>query len=233
MSRLSLRTIQRKRFRLAWAIILAIILLLLALWGYKEAASIRTHSLPVGNITLSVPYSKYLVNETITFTLKNNYNSPFFFANGCPSEPLRVYRLEGGVWVRLHDTASVGACPSEERQIVVPANGTVSGNFAAWHNLFNQPGRYRVVAFVEYYSALLYQDFDVIAVPAPIHAVVPPTSSAITRPSLRLPLLLPLTRPSTPLPSTRPPLLPPPSTPPPSTPPPSTPPVPPIEPGEQ
>lgn len=160
-----LRAQQRHRFRVFWFVAIALLLLLVLTWLYYAAASIRTHTLPVGEIQLSVPYSKYLVDEPITFTVKNNYNSPVYFANACPQEPLSVYRLVKGVWLRIHDTASLRDCPDENRQILVPANGSVNGNFGPWHNLFNQPGRYRVVAYVEYYSALPYQEFDVIAAP--------------------------------------------------------------------
>ena len=176
MSRALLQAHQRHRFRLAWAVILSLLVVLGAAWLFRAAANIRTHTLPVGNIALNVPYSKYLINEPITFTVKNNYNSPIYLSNECPKEPLNVYRLVGGVWVRLHDTAAVKDCPNEDRQILVPANSSVNGNFASWHNLFNQPGRYRVVAYVEYYSALPYQEFDVIAPAALFQAAIAPAA---------------------------------------------------------
>jgi hypothetical protein len=152
--------------RVIWAIVYAALAVMFMLGLYWTAQRIRTHTLPVGSIQLTVPYSKYLVGETVSFTIKNNYNSPVYLLNHCPDEPLEVYRLENGQWVRQHDEASLDDCPDERRQISVPANGLVSGSFAPWRNLFKQPGKYRVVAFVEYYNALPYQDFEVIALPA-------------------------------------------------------------------
>ncbi len=177
MTRVLLRARQRSHFRLVWSITIGVILVLVTAWVYKAASNVRTHTLPVGGIKLSVPYSKYLVNEPITFTITNLYNSPIYIANACPSEPLSVYRQVNGVWVRLHDTATAKGCSKEDRRIVVPANGFVNGNFSAWPHLFNQPGHYRVVAYVEYYSALEFQEFDVIAVPPPFIAALSPAAT--------------------------------------------------------
>ena len=153
--------------RVGWVVFYVVLLGLLLLGVYKVLGNIKTHSLPAGEVQLIVPYSKYLVGEAITFTVKNNYNSPVYLVNDCPAEPLNVYREENGTWLRVHDRASVGDCPTENREITVKANGSVDGSFASWHNLFKIPGKYRVVAYVEYYDALPYQEFEVIA-PAPV-----------------------------------------------------------------
>lgn len=155
------------RTRLAWAIVYGLLAVVVLIGIFKLASHIRTHTLPVGQIELSVPYSKYLVGEAVTFTIKNNYNSPVYISNQCPSEPLNVYRQESGKWVRIHDLASSKDCSIEDRQVKIPANGSVSGNFAPWRHLFDQPGKYRIVAYVEYYNALPYQDFEVITPPPP------------------------------------------------------------------
>jgi hypothetical protein len=183
MSRLQLRLKQRHRFRIAVGCFVSIMVAISLGWFWHEADSIRTHTLPVGNIQVSLPYSKYLINEPISFTVKNNYNSPVYFANDCPQEPLSVYRLTGSSWIRIHDTARFGACPQEDRRIVVPAYGQVQGNFAAWPKLFNQPGHYRIVAYVEYYATLPYQDFDVVTPPAPILAIASQLQAAAQTPS--------------------------------------------------
>lgn len=182
--------------RLAWIAFWIVFLGFLIYGLYQAASTMQLRSLPTGQIQLIVPYSKYIVGETVTFTVKNNYNSPISLTNGCPSEPLNVYRLENGSWVRIHDTAAINECPKENRQIVIAANSSVSGSFAPWHHLFNTPGRYRVVAYVEYYDALPYQDFEVIAkyIPVP-KPVVPIIRTQITTTPVR-------SEPSTPTPTT-------------------------------
>jgi len=153
------------RLRIIWVGVYIIIAACFVFGMYVAANRMRTHILPVGQIQLSVPYSKYLVGEAISFSIKNNFNSPVYVLNNCPGEPLAVYHLENGIWIRIHDKASISECPDEQRQVSVPANGVVNGTFASWHNLFNKPGKYRVVAFVEYYNALPYQEFEVDEAP--------------------------------------------------------------------
>ena len=150
---------------------------------YAVTDSIRTHTMPVGQIELAVPYSKYLVGEEVKFTIKNHYNSPIYFTNKCPAEPLNVYRLENGSWVRVHDTATNKDCAKEERQIMIPANSNASGSFAPWHNLFKTPGKYRVVAYVEYYNALPFQEFEVINTLIPAVASPIKTNSSAANPT--------------------------------------------------
>lgn len=172
-----LRYANSKRFsRVAWLIFWTILLGLLMYGFYQLIGHIQMRSLPVGQIQLIVPYSKYLVGEPITFTIKNNYNSSIYLSNDCPAEPLMVYRQENSAWVRINDTASISDCPTESRQIEVSANSSVNGSFAPWHNLFKQPGKYRIVAYVEYYDSLPYQDIEVVAkyVPPPKPATVVP-----------------------------------------------------------
>ena len=154
------------RQRIIWIIIYSVVLSTLVLGLYKFAEHLRTHSVPVGQITLNIPYTRYLVGEPITFTINNNFNSPVYITNQCPREPLSVYRYDNSQWVRIHDIAAEKECPDEERLEMVPANGSVSGSFVPWHNLFSQPGKYRVVVYVAYYNTLPYQDFEVIAAPA-------------------------------------------------------------------
>lgn len=152
-------------FRIIWLLVYVIIAVALVVGLLEAASRIKTHTLPVGQVQLSVPYSTYVVGETVSFTIKNNFNSTIYIANQCPSEPLNVYRWDVGSWVRIHDQAAQSDCASEQRQVTIPPHGTQSGSFGPWHHLFNQPGKYRIVAYVDFYDALPYQDFDVIAKP--------------------------------------------------------------------
>lgn len=175
--------------RIWWLLFYLVVLTALIVGALKLLDNIKTRNLPAGQIQLSIPYSKYALSDTITFTIKNGYNSPVYLVNDCPSEPLNVYRQENGSWVRIHDTASLSDCPTEGRQIEVPASGQVNGSFAPWHNLFNVPGKYRVVAYVEYYDALPYQDFEVVAdppSPKPKPVVVVP-APVVTQPTYYTP----------------------------------------------
>lgn len=200
--------------RIFWMATYAIAVIVILSVGYILASAIRTRSLPNGKVTLSVPYSQYLVGENITFTLTNNYNSSIYVTNKCPTEPLDVYRYENNQWVRLHDTASEKDCSDENRQISIAANSSMTGTFAPWHNLFNKPGKYRVVAYVEYYNSLPYQDFEIIEKPiAPaVVAINPstptssntPTSTPYTSPTSSTPSSTP-SQPTTPSQQTPPP----------------------------
>jgi len=133
------------------------------------ADQVQSHTLPTGNVTLTTDYSKYVVGETVGFTIKNNYNSSIHMENSCPDEPLTVYKLVDNKWVRQHAQASPKDCPAESREVSVAAGQSVSGSFKAWPKLFSTPGKYRVVAFVEYYNSLPYKDIEIIDKPAPVN----------------------------------------------------------------
>lgn len=165
------------RTRLTW-IAVYVVMICGALYGlYIVANRSRTHTIPVGTIELSIPYSRYLVGEPITFTVKNHFNSPVFITNQCPNEPFNVYRYENNTWVRIHDVASEKDCRDENRLEKVPANGSVSGSYEPWQNLFNKAGKYRIVIYVAYYNTLPYQDFEIIDKPAV--PVVPTVKASI------------------------------------------------------
>jgi len=155
------------RFRASWSIVYILAISLIVFLAGSAAMGIRTHSLPTGSVKLSVPYSKYLVGETISFTIQNNYNSSINVVNNCPAEPLAVYYQVNGSWVRQHGQALLDECPNEDRQVSVKPGGSIDGSFKPWQNLFGKPGKYRIVAFVEYYNALPYQDIEVIASESP------------------------------------------------------------------
>ncbi len=189
----------RRRRLVGW--ILFYILLALAVLAilYYVATQIRTHTLPVGQIQLDIPHSQYLVGETVTFEIKNYLNAPVYVVNKCPGEPLAVYIKQNGIWVRVHDQANAKDCPAEDRQVSIAANSSLNGSFAAWHQLFHQPGLYRVVAVVEHYNALPYQDFEVITPPPPAPI---PTPIPTPRPT---PIIKYIPAPATPRPTPLPP----------------------------
>lgn len=150
------------RSHIKWAIFWLVVIIACCVSFYQVAAHIRTHSEPVGKMELIVPYTKYLIGEDVSFTLKNGYNGTVYVTNNCPTEPLLVYKLTDGKWVRIHDEANESECSTQDREIAVPPNGEVSGSFAKWKNLFSTVGKYRVVAFVQYYNSLPYADFEII-----------------------------------------------------------------------
>ena len=162
------------RTYLKWTLVYVIIAGLVIAIVMLLATRIRTYSIPSGALSLTTPYSRYLVGEPVTFTLRNNFNAPIYVTNNCPSEPLAVYYQVNGVWQPVHDTTSIDSCASSARQIVIPVGGEQQGSFAAWPNLFSTPGKYRIVAFVEYFNAVPYQDIEIVAKPVPV--VVQPTT---------------------------------------------------------
>lgn len=192
-----------RRILIFWISFYAVITIIGAFFFYQAADKIKLHTVPSGSVELSIPYSKYLVGEVVSFTLKNNYNSPIYVNNNCPNEPLAIYRLEGSEWTRIHDQTSIEKCPTQDRQVSVPANGVIGGSFEPWEHLFEKPGQYRVVAYVEYYNELPHQDFEVIAkpeIPAPTITQKPnATANAISTPPT---VTSPVATPQAPQPST-------------------------------
>lgn len=133
---------------------------------FVAGTRITTKTLPEGNITVTTPYQTYLLGEEITFTVHNNFNSSIVLKNNCPTEPLDVYRYENDKWVRIHDTADSKACMSNQRMVTIPANGQRDASFASWPRLFDKPGKYRIVAYVDYYEQLPFADFEIIEKPS-------------------------------------------------------------------
>jgi hypothetical protein len=125
---------------------------------------------PVGSIEVSTKYSTYLLGDTVDFTVKNNFNTTVYIDNNCPSEPLEVYRMVGTTWTRIHDTASAKNCTTEDRKVPIPAKGTQTATFKNWPHLFDQPGKYRIVVYVQYFGQVPYRDFEIIARP-PLPAI--------------------------------------------------------------
>lgn len=161
----------RKRWALFYIILAAVLIAAFLL----VAGRIRTYTVPAGAISLTVPYKTYLVGEPITFTVSNGYNSAIYITNKCPHEPLAVYRQEGEVWKRIHAETETKNCSDADRQVRVAPGGQQSGSYANWPSLFAQPGKYRIVAYVEYFNAAPYQDFEIISRPVAAPAPARPT----------------------------------------------------------
>jgi hypothetical protein len=161
------------RSRRKWIILYAALIVGLLAGFYLMVGRLRTHTLPHGQIELSVPYSKYLLGETVNFTVTNNFNSPVYAINNCPSEPLGIYRLDGNTWTRVRDKANK-TCTADDRRVSIPAHGSMTVSLAPWTHLFEKPGKYRAVLLVEYYNSLPYQEFEVITAPP---KATPPASS--------------------------------------------------------
>lgn len=163
----------RTRRLILWIAFYALVFVLFVAGLYAAANQIRTHILPVGQIQLNIPHSQYIVGEPITFQIINKLNAPIYVINKCPAEPLAVYYKQGGVWLRVHADTNSNECPEKNRQEPIAANSTREGSFKDWASMFAKPGQYRVVAVVEQYNALPYQDFEVIVPPAPAPKPVP------------------------------------------------------------
>lgn len=149
---------------------------------YILAMRLRSRSLPSGSVKIMTDYSTYLAGEEVAFSVTNLYSGTIQINNSCPNEPLDVFRLENGVWVRIHDQTA-NDCEDQDRHISIPANSSVHSSFANWPHLFEKPGKYRIAIYVDYYDSLPYTDFEVIEKPiAPeIPALVEKVAPTITQ----------------------------------------------------
>ncbi len=162
-----MKSVSSRKFQKGLLAGVIVVLFLILFWAINLLGSrIHTRSIPSGSISVSTNYSKYLIGEPVTFTISNNFNSTIYVNNNCPDEPLEVYKYQtDGTWVQVHDDTVTSECKDSDRQIVVAPNDSATGSYERWPNLFKEPGRYRVVAYVEFYNELPYQDFDIVAIP--------------------------------------------------------------------
>ncbi len=174
-----MKSVSSRKFQKGLLIAVVTALLLILFWAFDLLGSrIHTRSIPSGSISVSTNYSKYLVGEPVTFTITNNFNSTIYVNNNCPDEPLEIYKFQtDGTWIQVHDDTVTSECKDSDRKIVVAPNDSATGSYERWPNLFKEPGRYRIVAYVEFYNELPYQDFDIVAKPEV------PTSSSTTNTS--------------------------------------------------
>lgn len=136
---------QGYRYRLAVPYIAAFAVL--AGVGYQLTTSLSAETITAGSVTVSTDKVVYRLGDTVRFTIKNDTSTPVIISNNCPSEPLEVYRQVEGQWVRLRDEVAFDSkCQGEPRQFTVrPSGGTASATYCYWDNLFDQPGRYRII----------------------------------------------------------------------------------------
>lgn len=141
---------------------------------YRQAIKVNTLDFPKGQIQVTTSKTKYTVGDTITYTINNGLNKAITLVYNCPQEPLHVYQWVNNTWNRIHDTATAAACAGQPNQFSIPAGGSVTKNYAAWANLFNKPGIFRIVAFADNYTGIPYADFQVVAPPPkPVPAPAP------------------------------------------------------------
>lgn len=153
------------RSKINWIIFYLVILACFFASFYLVASHIRTRGIVTGKIEINTPFSKYLIGEDISFTIKNGYNTTIFVTNKCPEEPVAIYFREDNTWKRIHGTATKSDCSFQERQVQVPANSFVTVSLSPWHNLFTQVGQYRLVSVVNGFDELPFVDFEIISPP--------------------------------------------------------------------
>jgi hypothetical protein len=120
--------------------------------------------LPPGHIELLVSKTEYQVGEVVEFNVINHFPTTVYVRNHCPEEPLNVYRWENERWVELHDKAQGkdSTCYTQERNVAIPPEGSISYNFSDWPNLFKEPGVYRIAMVVDHYTSVPFQDFVIL-----------------------------------------------------------------------
>lgn len=153
------------RAYIGWALFYTAMLLSAVFLFLTFANSLHSYDAPVGGVKLKIPYSKYLVGETVTFSVTNNYNATINIVNNCPKEPLAVYRQVNDDWNRVHATSKVSSCSEKLRTITIEPGKTVSGSYKNWPALFKRPGKYRVAVFIEYFGSVAYQDLTIVKKP--------------------------------------------------------------------
>ena len=171
------------RLHPVWILFYTVLLsgvLLFCVWVYREH---KENQLPAGHITLKMNKQKYQPGEKITFTLTNNFPTTIYVPNYCPREPFASYKWEQKKWQPIHAQAKKGSpCYTQPRRIAVSAGSAVTYNFNDWPSLFSEAGVYRIVARIEHYNELPFQDFVVLQpkpkAPAPAKAVTPTVTPA-------------------------------------------------------
>lgn len=157
------RVRNRRKRLVGWAAFYACLVasfLGLVMW---QSRRVNTLDFQPGKLQISVSKTKYNLGETVNYTVTNKLGSPVTLINDCPQEPLHVYEWKNSSWIRVHSTADVGVCVNLPKQTILPTNGSITGNYANWPNLFDHAGIYRLVALANNYTELPYADFQVIA----------------------------------------------------------------------
>lgn len=155
------------RRRLAWMAFYVLLGVAVIFGIYIFANNVRARTLPVGQIEIHSVQSKYLLGEPVNVKVTNNLSTQIYVGNECPKEPLSIYRQEDDRWVRMHGTADLKICKSQNRIIELAANSSSIVNFGLWQKMFSKAGKYRVVAIVDNYNSLPYEDFEIVEPPKP------------------------------------------------------------------
>lgn len=146
----------------SWIIIYILIFGIFLFIIYEQSKKVNTYQFAPGTIQLSVSKTKYVVGQTISYTLKNELTVPIVEINHCPSEPFHTYQWTNFNWVRIHDKTNPKNCLNTPKEQKILENKTITGNFNNFPNLFSKPGIYRIVAYADNYDGLAYADFEVV-----------------------------------------------------------------------
>jgi len=164
---------------LPWILVYAVVLGGVAAFALTSYHRYEERHLPPGSIELTVGKTNYELGEPITFTVTNHFPVAIYVTNGCPREPLSVYRWADDHWTELHATAESDAeCYGEERNVAIPSEGSRSYNFDDWPNLFSEPGVYRIATAIDHSSDIPFQDFVIMEAPEVIEVEDIPSVSA-------------------------------------------------------
>ncbi len=176
-----LRRSRRKRW-VFWILVYVIVLVISFFAARWVLHRLDRDVVLEGNVELSVPKARFAVGEEVSFSMKNDLESSIFIVNGCPKEPLHVFRWNGSSWDAVHATTEKSYCEGQSRMIEIPAKGTVSYSYKAWPELFKQPGYYRIVASVEQYAKYPYADFEVYTPEVPQTPAALPQGAPVLQP---------------------------------------------------
>lgn len=129
--------------------------------GYRATHYIFAANPPASGIELGVNQPSYSVGQDVIVTISNATKNNVYIVNNCPSEPLSVYRLENNNWVALNVATSTAKCVGEPVDYEIPAEHSIKTDYRYWPTLFNQPGEYRIVANIEFFSRGPSVEFNV------------------------------------------------------------------------
>lgn len=149
-----------RRLRLKLLAPYAAVFALISLVGYQASTYIFAESTP-SQVSLSLEQTSYAVNEPIRFTILNNSDRAVSVLNNCPGEPLEVYRQQDAQWLRIHQNADPSKCVGAPRHYTIAPQSKVSATYNFWPSLFEEPGRYRIVAPIEPGGERPLAEFDV------------------------------------------------------------------------
>ncbi len=159
-----------RRYNLKLVAPYLVILALTGVVGYR--ASSLLFAAPTnsgGQVLLTVDQPQYSVGQTVRFKLANNSPKAISVINNCPNEPLEVYYLDAmttvatAQWQRVRDNAHAAKCVNAPRQYTIEPGAESSASYRYWPDLFDKPGRYRIVAPVEQFDDSPSVEFEVVA----------------------------------------------------------------------